>query len=306
MRKIIRFYNKNVRKIWTIIIVVAFLFLIRNILNEAYKNKNEELNEKGKNIIIKEENYEKQSESLVSGKKVSEKYQDKFGNLIDSFLKYCINHEPEKAYGLLSNNCKTLLYPTEEIFEKKYYMNKFKGDKKYTFQSWTSNEQYIYLIKVYENMITTGLSNEKSFITDYITVVKQGEDYKININGFVNKKARNLEVIVCDDISMRVKNSFIFMDYEIVEFEIANNTDNDLILDTKEKMDSIYLVDDTNIKFSALVYENEENDFIIESNKNKKINLKFNNPYRDTKEVKKFVFDNIRIKGENKKIEINL
>ena len=306
MGKIIRFYNRNVKKIWTVVIVVALFFVLRNVLNEFYKNKNNEVSKKNQNIVIKEDNYEKQSESLVSGKKVSENYQDKFGKLIDNFLKYCTNHEPERAYGLLSNNCKSILYQTEEIFEKKYYEKRFRGDKKYNFQSWTSNDQYIYLVKVFDNMLTTGKSSEKGHIQDYITVVKEGEEYKLNINGFVNKKIRDRKISISEGVSIKVKNSFIFMDYEIAEFEIINNSSNELILDTMEKTDSIYLMDDSNIKFEGLTYENEKSEFRIYPNEKKIINIKFTNPYRDNKKTKKYIFEDIRYNGEFKKIEIEV
>ena len=306
MRKLIRFYNRNVKKIWTFIIVVVFLFLFRNILNDFYKNRNAEMLKKNQNKVVKEDNYEKQSESLVSGKKVSKNYQDKFGKLIDEFLKHCINHEPESAYVLLSNDCKSVFYQTDEIFQKKYYEKRFKGDKKYNFQSWTSDNEYVYLVKVFDNMLTTGKSSEDGYIEDYITVVKEGEEYRLNVNAFINKKIRDKKISVSEGISIKVMNSFIFMDYEIVEFEIINKSNNELLLDSNEKTDNIYLLDDTNIKFEALTYENEGIEFKVYPNEKKKIKIKFTNPYRDNKSVKKIIFDDVRVNGEVKKIEIEV
>ena len=306
LRKLIRFYNRNVKKIWTVIIVLVFLFSVRNILNDFYKNRNAEIAKRNQNKVVKQDNYEKHSESLVSGKKVSENYQDKFGKLIDEFLKHCINHEPESAYTLLSNDCKSVFYQTEEIFQKKYYEKRFKGDKKYNFQSWTSDNEYVYLVKVFDNMLTTGKSSEKGYIEDYITVVKEGEEYRLNVNAFINKKIRDKKVSISEGISIKVKNSFIFMDYEIAEFEIINKSNNELVVDSKERTDSIYLLDDTNIKFEALTYENEESEFKVYPNEKKKIKIKYTNPYRDNKSVKKFIFDDVRVNGEVKKIEIEI
>ena len=38
---------------------------------------------------------------MVTGGNVSDSVKNKFGDLVDTFLGYCKNHEPEKAYGLL-------------------------------------------------------------------------------------------------------------------------------------------------------------------------------------------------------------
>ncbi len=306
MGKLFRFYNRNNKKIWTVVIIIAFIFLLRNTLNQFYKDKNKEVSDKKENIVIKDDKYENQSESLVSGKKVSENYQDKFGKLVDSFLIYCTNHEPERAYGLLSNDCKSILYPTQEVFQKKYYNNRFNGDKKYSFKSWTSNDQYVYLVKVFDNMLATGKSSDKDYMQDYITVVKEGNDYKLNIDNFVGKKVRNKEIKVDTDLSIEVKYSEIFMDYEITEFVVKNYSNNIVIMDSRKNSDTVYLVDSSNIKFEALTYENGENDFRIYPNEEKKIRIKYTNPYRDKKKTEKYIFSDVYFNGKVKNIEIDL
>ena len=118
-----------------------------------YKENNEQNNIIAENIAENNVNYENQSKSLISGGTVSETHQDEFGKLLDSFLTYCKNHEPEKAYGLLSQDCKNILYPNEKVFEQQYYKGKFSSEKKYSFQSWTSKETNIYLVKIFKNML---------------------------------------------------------------------------------------------------------------------------------------------------------
>lgn len=66
---------------------------------------------------------------MVSGGTVSETKQDEYGNLIEQFLKYCINSQPEKAYDLLSSDCKKVLYPSEKLFEDLYYNGNFDKNK---------------------------------------------------------------------------------------------------------------------------------------------------------------------------------
>ena len=146
MRNIIRFYNQNRMKIFIILLAIIFIFVIIQLLNSLEAEKVENKNSNVNTAEVQEKNYDKESESIVSGKYVSGTYKQEFGNLIDSFLSYCKNHEPEKAYELLSQDCKNVLYPTLEFFKEAYYNDIFSGDKMYSFQSWTSRDTYIYLV----------------------------------------------------------------------------------------------------------------------------------------------------------------
>ena len=135
MKDLLGIYNRNRNKIWSIIIIVLFGFLMLNIANTYSKKKNIERQEEILTDTLKEKpKYEKQSESLVSGGEVSKSVQETFGTLIDKFLTSCKNHESEKAYGFLSSDCKRILYPNLRKFEIEYCNKKFKGNEKYNFQ----------------------------------------------------------------------------------------------------------------------------------------------------------------------------
>ena len=116
MHNLIRLYNQNRLKIWIIVIGIIIAITLVQIVNNAIKESNIE---KNKNLIAQEQEknnnqkYTNESKSMVSGGTVSESKQNTYGNLIDKFFTYCINGEPEKAYDLLSSDCKKVLYPSE-------------------------------------------------------------------------------------------------------------------------------------------------------------------------------------------------
>ena len=174
MHNLIRMYNQNRIKIWIIVIGIIIAITLVQIINNAVKENNIE---KNRNLIAQEQEkynnqkYTNESKSMVSGGVVSESKQNTYGNLIDEFFTYCINKEPEKAYDLLSSDSKKVLYPSEKIFETLYYNEKFNGNKKYSFQSWSSNSEYIYLVKIYDNMLATGKDNTSNYLQDYVTIV---------------------------------------------------------------------------------------------------------------------------------------
>ena len=104
MYRLFRFYNQNRKKIWLMIGIIAFVFLIIQLLNNIAKEQNEKDRQQHENIESTETtfnnvvSYDKQSESIISDDKVSGEKKVTYGKLIDEFFTYCINHNPEKAY----------------------------------------------------------------------------------------------------------------------------------------------------------------------------------------------------------------
>ena len=204
---------------------------------------------------------------MVSGGVVSESKQNTYGNLIDEFFTYCINKEPEKAYDLLSSDCKKVLYPSEKIFED--YNEKFNGNKKYSFQSWSSSSEYIYLVKIYDNMLVTGKDNTSNYLQDYVTIVDEGNsNYKISISSFIEIEPIEKSVSK-DGISILIKESYVYMDYQVFNIEVSNTTNNTISLVDYSNNKSLCATDINGIEFNALLNENTEEDFIISSQKKK-------------------------------------
>ena len=230
---------------------------------------------------------------MVSGGVVSESKQNTYGNLIDKFFTYCINKEPEKAYDLLSSDCKKVLYPSEKIFEELYYNEKFNGNKKYSFQSWSSSSEYIYLVKIYDNMLATGKDNTSNYLQDYVTIVDEGNsNYKISISSFIEIEPIEKSVSK-DGISILIKESYVYMDYQVFNIEVSNTTNNTISLVDYSNNKSLCATDINGIEFNALLNENTEEDFIISSQKKKNIKIKFSNSYRVGNGIQKIKFSNI-------------
>lgn len=316
MYKLVRFYNQNRKKIWIMIGAIVFVFLIIQLLNNVAKEQNENERKNKEDIENKETtfnnvvSYDKQSEPIISEYKVSEKEKNTYGKLIDEFFTYCINHNPEKAYELLSNDIKNNMYESEALFESLYYSSKFEGNKQYSFQSWTTGEnRNTYQVKIFDDILSTGNANN-SYVEDYVTVIKEDEGYKLNINNYIGKEVINA-VAQNENISVQVTNQYIYKDYEVFDIVIKNNTDNKILLDTRENTKQTYLVDNIGNKFEALLYENNEKDLLINPKQMKKVQIKFNVVERENLKIKSINFDNIvlnyeeyKSKNENKKVDI--
>ena len=305
---IFRWYNQNRGKFWATILVIVFLLLIIYTLNYLYKVQDQERNnriaENSSNTtnstqenVVQNPN-RKQNQSMISGGTVPEGYEDIFSDLINNFFTYCKNHEPEKAYDLLSTDCKEILYPNVQIFIDQYYKNKFSNEKLYSFQSWTSKEMFIYQVRIYNNMLATGQGSDQQYIQDYVSIVNDNGEYKLNVDGFLRTFARGKEQTK-NGITIKIDSSEIYMDYEILNVFVTNNTKDTVLLDSKTETDSVYAQDKNKVKFEAMLYENKDEELEIEPWSEKQIKIKFSNSYREGNNMKSITFSDVYANSEN-------
>lgn len=301
MYKLIRLYNQNRGKFWLAIIIVIFVILIIQVLNNIAKVSNEKEVNNMKNQETTSNNvvsYDKENEPIVSESKPSTELQNENGKLINDFFTKCINHNFNEAYQLLSKDIRNNMYQSESLFENLYCKNRFEGDKQYSFQLWTSNNNmYTYLVKVYNNMLTTGKSNDE-YIEDYVTVVKEDGKYVLNINSYIGKEGVNLSSSN-EYLTIRINNGYIYKDYEIFEILIKNNTNERILLDSEEQTKTMYITDNMENKFEAILNENLDSDLIINPNEVKSIRIKFNIIRREEMSIKSMVFSDIVTNYEN-------
>lgn len=290
---IVRFYNKNRKTIWLMIFVILFVLFIINVLDNFYAERSRRSNNSTSQQLNGTKNYEDESEAMVQGQITSEKKKQKFGELIDEFLEYCNNNQIDKAYGLLSNNCREKLYPTQDSFYNGYYSKIFNAKKTYEFQLWSAiDETYVYLVKIFEDMLSTGVANTQDYIQEYISVVEEEGQYKINIDGLVktidyneseSKDGIDIQVIDCDE----------YMDYSIYHLKVKNNTDKNILLNPIDSEDTINVKDNEQIEFDAVLMEQLEEDFLVERNTTKEIDVKFLRAYSTQTEARMLNFLNI-------------
>ena len=313
MYKLLRFYNQNRKKLWFIAAIIVFVLIIIQLLNSVAKQQNEEkirqteINKNQETTLNNVVSYDKQSEAIISDDNVSRNVRNINGKLLDEFFTYCVNHNPEAAYELLSTDIKNNMYQSEAIFESLYYQSKFEGNKQYSFQAWTTrgDSSNTYKVKIFDDILSTGKA-DSGYVEDYVTVIKEDDNYKLNINNYIGNVRINsavAKVKQADSISMQVMNQYIYKDYQIFDIIIRNDSNNSILLDTREKTKETYLVDSNGIKYEAILYENNINDLTIDSNQVKKVQIKFNVVNRDDLSVKSINFDNIVLNYEQYKLK---
>ncbi len=303
MGKVRELYNQNRHMVWIIILILVAIIVLIQILNNFISNKNAIEESNKQNTVIKSSNNNiNENYSVVTGQEVKKEVSQ----VIDDFVYCCNNNEPEKAYALLSDECKKALYPTLDDFTTKYYQKLFKGNITYLYQSWiTYNNKYTYKIDFIEDMLATGKASNTS-ITDYYTIVKQNETYKLNINKFIGIENINKST-TRNNIKITVNKKRIYMDYETYEIEVENNSNGKIELDSLQKTNTVYIEDENGQKYYWYNHEILEEDISIRRAQRGSVEVKFNKSYQAEKETTKVVFTNVVANEHNViRIEIGL
>lgn len=289
MYKLIRFYNQNRRKIIKIILIIVFIIAIIQLLNYFSKrdNRSEKSinNENINNVIYGKEVIS--DKSAVTGDGVSEKQLKNDSEIINKFLNYCNEGNLNEAYNILTDECKEEMYPTLNDFNNIYFKYTFGGEKKtYTIENWIDN---VYQVRITGDILSTGKIDNATTKQDYITIVEENNELKLNINKYVGRSTPD-KVTEIDNIKFTVTQVDTYMDHKEYNLLIENNSSNDILLDTSNDTKSIYLIDRNDKKTYFLSSEITPNQFVVQSKYKTNLKVKFGYEFASINSLKNIVF----------------
>jgi len=305
MYKFIRYFNQNREKIVRIIIIIIFGLLLiqffnyRAANNSSYTNQN--ISNQGQKIDAIPKNIN--TNSVIAGNSGVTASKTE-AEVIKQFIEYCNNGNISDAYNMISQECKEILYPTLESFKQNYYSDNFENSKNYNIQNWIGS---IYKVDLKQNILHTGKPTSETK-QDFITVVYQNNQYKLNINNYISRTNLNIHDII-ENIEIKIKHKDTFMNYETYTLEIKNDNNKDIYLDNLENTSTMYIVDENNVKHMAYSHETSKEQLQIFAHSQKEIQIKFSNSYISGREILKMTFENVifdETKNECKQISIKL
>lgn len=281
--KVINFWKKNKNKI----IVGIIIWLIIILINTIIKNKQQQL-------PAPSTTYTPHISVMNENEQVPEKYQEKIVNLVDTYFNYCNNGEYEKAYNLITEDCKKNNYPTLEDF--KGYLNiVFQGKKKiYNIQSYSIVDNiYIYSIRILDDILATGTTDGYYYYEEKIVLIEENGEMKLSIAEFIKEEEPN---IIVEDDNMIIKVLKKVVDYETEEYtvQITNKTDNYIVISDSKANNEVKL----GVGGEERNTQDELNKFIIEPNSSKIQSFKFTKFFDDGYVSNKLVLGAIRILKE--------
>lgn len=315
MRNLIHFYYQNKQKIWKVILIIALILIMIQILNNIAVNDNSTNNivnteNTGNNSNKKEESNTviSSNNSLVNGQQISSTKLKEAQEIINSFIEACNNGNVQEAYNILTEECKEELYPTLEIFKENYWRGLFKSKKMCFIENWTEST---YKVSIEEDVLSTGNVNQSKYM-EYMTIIEDGDLYKLNINNYIGRTKINKKAKI-NDVEISVITKDTYLDYEIYNLQIINNSEKDILLDSLEDVDTIYLRDAKNIKYSAYMHKLLKSDMLISPGLTRNIEITFSNGYITNRKYDSIVFSELvfdyqadREKQEIKQISIDI
>lgn len=304
-----RFYNQNRKKIWIGIIIIAFAFLMLQLVNTIAKNNNEKQLQELKNKATTQnstQNTTSDGGDISSSGTTQNQKTNSYVDTINQFIDYCNKQDLENAYNMITNNCKEEMFSNIEIFKKIYYDNTFENKQKdAVIDKWNNNT---YVVKLAESALATGkIANTKEEQKiDYITVVKDDNgDYKLNINSYIGY--RKIEKTVENDgVTIEVKGKNTYIEYETYKIKVINNSQDDVILDRLNDSYNLYLEDSNGNKYHAYTSELTTEILNVSKGHTRQIDIKFLNAYSSNKNIKKIVFSDYRKGNQQSKLNISL
>lgn len=284
-----RSITENRYKILGIIVAIILVLCLIKTLNELAKASNQNKNE---NQINKSytSSY-KPEETAVLGSNVQDNKQEQNTKIMDDFIKYCNSKEIEKAYNLLTDECKIEKFSNSiENFKTNYVEKIFKTYKTYNMQAWINGENPTYKVRIINDALSTGDIGEA--VEDYITIVKKDNEYKINLGSYIGTTNINKQTKQ-DDIIVTFLSKETNMEHEIYNIKIENKTKNTILLDTKTKQKSVYATGSNGATYTAFMYEIEDIYLTIEQGITKTISIKINKIYSPNIRVDKLTFTDV-------------
>lgn len=306
INNLFRKYNQNKRGLWTIIIVIVFSYIIiqavYGLLRNIKEKKREELiNQINENTQISSNSNLENNSQDTNSEITTDTTRKNSKELIEQFVKYCNNNKIEDAYGMISKDCKTVLFPNINIFKNNYIKKIFNQNKTVKVEK----EIYgngIYKITYMNNILQSGGKSDKQII-DYIYVTDENENKVLSLNKFLYIKKIGTES-KNKRLNIEVIEKQIFIDYEIYTIKITNNTENEILIANQNDINNINLTDENDVKYSSYIDELATEILVVQQNGTKTINIKFNKTFNTDRKIKYMNFNvimdyNAYIKGQD-------
>ena len=307
MNNLKRYYNQNRKKIWGIIIIIAFVLLLIQLANGYVSRSNERRIEQARIQLEKSKENTQTTEQENSSSTTRTQKETKSENIstIEQFLNFCNNKELDKAYEMVTDDCKKQMFNDLGTFEKIYYNSAFENRKKeFSIEKWSNNT---YMVKINENSLALGkTATEDNQKIDYITPIKDDNDnYKLNINNYIRYEEINKESTQ-DGIKYEVIGRNTYMNYEEYILKVTNNTKDEIELDPIDNTRSLYIEDTKETIYPAYKHELTKEMLTVYPGHTDQISIKFYSTYTSNKSIKYIVFGQTKKAGQINEVKIGL
>ncbi|MCI8965100.1 MAG: hypothetical protein HFJ43_01895 [Clostridia bacterium] len=278
--KIRNFIRDNRKKIIIFILVWLLIFII-NFLLGIRKQK-----------VVLNTSYTPNKSVIDNANSVPKKDHIKISNILDTYFNYCNNSEYDNAFKMLSNSCKEKAFNNDINKFVEYVKSIYTAKKRYSIQNYSNYEnKYIYTMKIFNDIITTGLTGEEySYYEEKVIMTKENDEIKLNVGDFIDKV--DLKRVVEDDYSkIRILSKAIFYDHEEYNIKITNKTDYIMVMSSVYESEEI-LLDLGNIRRQMT---NSNLEIALNPGETKEFTIKFQKYADEEEDAQAIILNKIRI-----------
>lgn len=179
-----------------------------------------------------------------TSEEVPTKVADSFESFIEKYIKYCNNHDFVDAYNLISDDCRKNFFGDSYNNFVNYVSEKFDSTKAYAIQSYSNyNDKYVYSVKLYDNFLATGLTNQSYRYVEEKMAVSYDENNNIVFSVGNYMESKNLQYQTSNDyLKAEVTKSIEKYSYVIYNLKLTNRSNYTIVIkDGNTDEDEVYL-----------------------------------------------------------------
>lgn len=194
-----------------------------------------------------ETTYEMHTSVINDKSTVPVSMQDSIQDMIDEYIGYCNDGDFQKAFNMLSEDCKNYEYDNNVRNFMKHVYTKIPTPRHYAIQNYSNTEYdgknlYIYEIKYTDDLLATGLTNTTyAFTSEKMVFYNEDNEVKMNVGDYVYhtdvKKISENEYLKIDVIDKTVNYSS-----ETYQVKFTNRSRYTIVIADGVESDEINLV----------------------------------------------------------------
>ncbi len=232
---------------------------------------------------------------LTSDTEVPEKLQTPIEDTIDDYINKCNNKDYSGAFELLTTDCKTHVFGDSLDNFTTYASSVFPNKKRYSIQNYSNfGQAYIYNVKLIDDIIATGLTNQSyAYYEEKFAVKEEDGKIKLNVNDYMG--FNDLKKVAEDDyLKIRVENKEEFYSFEIYSVKITNKTDKKIVLYDGIVGNELSLISGQDERNPI----NVKDTITLEPGETRTFEITFNKYYDESTKASEIAFNKIRIMTE--------
>ena len=280
----IRNFFKKYRKVILIVIVVWAVIIA---INYYLKNKKEP--------EVLNTTYTPHEVLLKSDTEVPEKLQTPIEDLIDNYVNKCNSKDYTGAFNLLTEECKTYVFNDSLDNYKEYVDEVFDNEKRYSIQDYSNyGEYYIYNIKIIDNIIKTGLTNQTyAYYEEKIAIKQDGNTLKMSVDDYMDHE--DLKKIAEDDyLKIRIESRENYYNSQLYTIRITNKTEKEVVLYDGIASNELAIESENDSRDASTVSAT----MALEPGETKTFKVRFAKYYDEKTKATNITFNKVRIMNE--------